>query len=110
MNLGHSFLALSLGTCRAMVICGADFFSLRDLGDDLLHLAAREGSQRLRADVAGPCDVQVKGGRGDLYGVVQIAVPKTAPMILFHSKESIAAKLPKCAARQRARETIEKTG
>jgi hypothetical protein len=29
---------------------------------------------------------------------MKIAVPKTAPMILFHSKESIAAKLPKDAA------------
>jgi hypothetical protein len=31
-------------------------------------------------------------------------------MILFHSKESIAAKLPKGAAREGAREKIEKPG
>jgi hypothetical protein len=34
---------------------------------------------------------------------MKIAVPKTAPMILFHSKESIAAKLPK-ACRTGARD------
>src|SRR3569833_1004858 len=39
---------------------------------------------------------------------MKIAVPKTAPMILFHSKESIAGKLPKGAGP--ARETNEKTG
>src|SRR3954470_3751694 len=37
---------------------------------------------------------------------MKIAVPRTAPMILFHSKESIA--LPKGAGP--ARETNEKTG
>src|SRR3569833_856153 len=39
---------------------------------------------------------------------MKIAVPKTAPMTLFHSKESIAGKLPKGAGP--ARETNEKTG
>src|SRR5579883_3568709 len=40
---------------------------------------------------------------------MKIAVPKTAPMILFHSKESICGQAPqrRCLS---ARETIEKTG